>query len=74
MTSKYKNHPDYCAVFFLIGRKHLLSGWKAKVTSSKLKQYDISKTFVEKSEGKRLVKEFNESAWMGYLKAFRDTE
>lgn len=35
--------------------------------------YDISTAYgIEKSEGKRLVKEFNESAWMGYLKAFRD--
>jgi phosphoglycolate phosphatase-like HAD superfamily hydrolase len=35
--------------------------------------YDISTTYgLEKSEGKSLVKEFNESAWMGYLKAFRD--
>lgn len=35
--------------------------------------YDISKTYgIEKSEGKRLVREFNESAWMGFLPAFRD--
>ena len=35
--------------------------------------YDISTTYgLPKAEGKRLVKEFNESAWMGYLKAFRD--
>ena len=35
--------------------------------------YDMSITYgVEKSEGKRLVKEFNESAWMGYLHAFKD--
>lgn len=35
--------------------------------------YDISTAYgVERVEGRRLVKEFNESAWMGYLKAFRD--
>jgi len=35
--------------------------------------YDISKAYgLEKKKGKRLVREFNESAWMGYLKAFRD--
>jgi hypothetical protein len=35
--------------------------------------YDISTAYgIEKSVGKRLVREFNESAWMGYLKAFRD--
>lgn len=35
--------------------------------------YDISKTFgIPKSLGKKLVKEFNESAWMGFLPAFKD--
>jgi hypothetical protein len=35
--------------------------------------YDISTAYgIEKTEGKRLVKEFNESAWMGFLPAFRD--
>ena len=35
--------------------------------------YDMSTAYgIEKAEGKRLIKEFNESAWMGYLKAFRD--
>ena len=35
--------------------------------------YDMSETYgIEKAEGKRLIKEFNESAWMGYLKAFWD--
>jgi len=35
--------------------------------------YDISQQYgFEKSEGKQLIKIFNESAWMGYLKAFRD--
>lgn len=35
--------------------------------------YDISKTFgIPKTEGKRLVKEFNESAWMGFLPTFKD--
>ena len=35
--------------------------------------YDISKTFgIPKSLGNKLVKEFNESAWMGFLPAFKD--
>lgn len=35
--------------------------------------YDISTTYgIDKAEGKRLVREFNESAWMGFLPAFRD--
>lgn len=35
--------------------------------------YDISTAYgIEKAEGKTLVRYFNESAWMGYLKAFRD--
>ena len=35
--------------------------------------YDISIAYgIEKVDGKRLVKEFNESAWMGFLPAFRD--
>ena len=35
--------------------------------------YDISKSFgIPKTLGKKLVKEFNESAWMGFLPAFKD--
>ena len=35
--------------------------------------YDISEQYgFEKTQGKQLIKIFNESAWMGYLKAFRD--
>ena len=35
--------------------------------------YDISKTFgIPKTLGKKLVKEFNESAWMGFLPAYKD--
>lgn len=35
--------------------------------------YKIDKAFgLDYEEGNRLVREFNESAWMGYLKAFRD--
>lgn len=35
--------------------------------------YSIEKLYgLDKDEGKRIVREFNESAWMGYLKAFRD--
>lgn len=42
-------------------------------TKKKEAIYDISETYgLAKTEGKRLVKEFNESAWMGYLKALRD--
>ena len=44
-------------------------GYEKKVSAI----YDISTTYgIEKTEGKRLVKEFNESAWMGFLPAFRD--
>jgi hypothetical protein len=35
--------------------------------------YDISTTYgIDKTEGKGLVREFNESAWMGFLPALRD--
>ena len=35
--------------------------------------YDVSTAYgLNKKEGKSLVKQFNESAWMGYLKAFKD--
>jgi hypothetical protein len=35
--------------------------------------YDISVAYgIKKSQGIRIVKEFNESAWMGYLKPLRD--
>jgi len=35
--------------------------------------YDISTTFgIPKTLGKKLVKEFNESAWMGFLPAYKD--
>ena len=36
--------------------------------------YDIDVAFdLPRNEGKRLVKEFNESAWMGFLPALRDS-
>lgn len=45
------------------------NGYTKKVTGV----YDISKTFgIPKTEGKRLVREFNESAWMGFLPTFAD--
>lgn len=35
--------------------------------------YNINEVYdIERTLSKRLVREFNESAWMGYLKAFRD--
>jgi hypothetical protein len=35
--------------------------------------YDISTMYgIEKNQGSALVREFNESAWMGFLPAFRD--
>lgn len=35
--------------------------------------YDISTMYgIEKEQGRALVREFNESAWMGFLPAFRD--
>ena len=35
--------------------------------------YAIDRMYgIARDEGKRMVREFNESAWMGYLKAFRD--
>jgi len=35
--------------------------------------YDISTMYgIEKQQGRALVREFNESAWMGFLPAFRD--
>ena len=44
------------------GRKVVASG-----------MYDIAQQYgLTKPEGKTLIKIFNESAWMGYLKAFRD--
>jgi phosphoglycolate phosphatase-like HAD superfamily hydrolase len=46
-----------------------VKGYEKKVDAV----YDISITFgLDKTQGTRLVKEFNESAWMGYLKPFRD--
>lgn len=44
-------------------------GYEKKVSAV----YDIAHAYgMEKSEAKPLVKQFNESAWMGYLKALRD--
>jgi len=43
------------------------------LTKKKLGLYDVSATYgLSKKEGKALVKQFNESAWMGYLKAYKD--
>lgn len=38
------------------------------------KHYDVSRKFgIDRSVGKQQVEIFNQSAWMGYLKAFRDS-
>ena len=38
------------------------------------KYYDVSRKFgIQKAVGKQQVEIFNQSAWMGYLKAFRDS-
>lgn len=38
------------------------------------KHYDVSRKFgIQKAVGKQQVEIFNQSAWMGYLKAFRDS-
>ena len=53
----------------------MFSEWMAQKGYSKKVEnvYDMSITYgIEKADGKRLVKEFNESAWMGFLPAFRD--
>lgn len=35
--------------------------------------YEVAHSYgMEKQDSKKLVREFNDSAWMGYLKAFRD--
>jgi FMN phosphatase YigB (HAD superfamily) len=45
-------------------------GYEKKVNAV----YDIDVAFdLPRNEGKRLVKEFNESAWMGFLPALRDS-
>lgn len=42
-------------------------------TKTGVEVYDMSQVYgITKAESKRLVREFNQSAWMGYLKAFRD--
>lgn len=53
----------------------MFSEWMVQKGYSKKVEnvYDMSITYgIEKADGKRLVKEFNESAWMGFLPAFRD--
>ncbi|MDA9373913.1 hypothetical protein N9R43_00870 [bacterium] len=42
-------------------------------TKTGVEVYDMSQVYgITRAESKRLVREFNQSAWMGYLKAFRD--
>ena len=74
MTSKYKIILTDCDGVLLDWETafHKWMGAKGYVKKADA-IYDISETFgIEKTEGKRLVKEFNESAWMGYLKPLRD--
>lgn len=59
----------------LLDWENAFHGWMQKRGYEKKVDgvYDISTAYgIEKAEGKTLVRYFNESAWMGYLKAFRD--
>jgi phosphoglycolate phosphatase-like HAD superfamily hydrolase len=74
MSSKYKIILTDCDGVLLDWEKGF-NEWMTSKGYTKVVEgiYDISKTYgLEKEVGKRLVKEYNESAWMGYLKAFRD--
>lgn len=74
MTSKYKIILTDCDGVLLDWEKGF-NEWMTSKGYAKVVEgiYDISKTYgLEKKVGKRLVREYNESAWMGYLKAFRD--
>ena len=49
--------------------------WMAKLGYRRVVKnvYDMNVTYgITQEESKRLVRQFNDSAWMGYLKAFRD--
>ena len=74
MSSKYKIILTDCDGVLLDWEAAFIEWMESKGYEKKVEAvYDISKAFgIEKKLGKRLVKEFNESAWMGYLKAFRD--
>ena len=74
MSSKYKIILTDCDGVLLDWEKGF-NEWMSSKGYTKVVEgiYDISKTYgLEKEVGKRLVREYNESAWMGYLKAFRD--
>lgn len=74
MSSKYKIILTDCDGVLLDWEKGF-NEWMTSKGYAKVVEgiYDISKTYgLEKKVGKRLVREYNESAWMGYLKAFRD--
>ena len=74
MSSKYKIILTDCDGVLLDWEAAFIEWMESKGYEKKVEAvYDISKAFgIEKKLGKRLVKEFNESAWMGYLKAFRE--
>ena len=72
--SKYKIILTDCDGVLLDWEAAFMEWMSAKGYEKKVEAvYDISTAFgLEKTEGKRLVREFNESAWMGYLKPLRD--
>ena len=74
MTSKYKIILTDCDGV-LLDWEDAFHQWMQTQGHTKVTRgmYDISTQYgIEKEVGKKLIKIFNESAWMGYLKAFRD--
>lgn len=59
----------------LLNWEATFSTWMAQHGFNKVNAdtYDVAESYgLEKSESKKLVRQFNESAWMGYLPALRD--
>jgi hypothetical protein len=73
MTNEKIIFTDFDGV--MLNWEGMFSEWMVQKGYSKKVEnvYDMSITYgIAKADGKRLVKEFNESAWMGFLPAFRD--